>query len=378
MLNLETDLIKLKMESQCVDIEKLKNENSELSSRLSQAVQEKDELFDQLRREKENGLHQEDKISKIYGENRELNHKLENARHNLRSVEEHVEFLEERREVQLDQMKQIKGFLEAEKAIIQEEKILLIKEKDRYRSLAQDVNQEKEDLAAERRIVSLENEKIRSIVDLMKIDKPRLPEDSFVMVEACSELDTILTENRVLRDNLSQLASEKSALQKEIRVLSNNLNNMKMEHDAKKKESMTCTSMPNENLVDVVKEKEKVIASLMDVVESLKKNQNSVQFIKDHERVLLELTSRLSESADKFDTMLLSTAMNNSGRCCNNFKKDNRQLSMVESLQQNNREVMESLSGEVGQESIHRQLLRLHHRIGFLEEKRCNVASNGS
>ena len=49
------------------------------------------------------------------------------------------------------------------------------------------------------------------------------------MVEASGELDSILTENRLLRDGLDQLAREKTELEKELRTSRTELDNLKTE-----------------------------------------------------------------------------------------------------------------------------------------------------
>lgn len=376
MVSLETELIKLKMEGQVVELDKMKNENTNLSAKYYQLLKEKDESVEELRTLKENCSAVEQSLHRTRREKSELSCQIEDLKLEIRSLEKHMEHLEDKRKLQLEEIKDIKGYLNSERDSISEEKTILGQERDKYRRLLHELNSEKEELMAEKKNLNVELDKFRMEQEkfMLKFNSSRSSEhfsrrneESFVMIDAYGELDSILTENRILRGNLDQMASEKTQLENEIKRLQNSLEaaeNGKIRRDSK---SLLSSSEKD----DIIKEKERVISSLMDVLEDLKKENKSTKYIKEHERNLRELVHRISESATRFDAILASKS---SAVKLAVIQDQRRRSSSVEEADVE--ETRRKIEAEEADESLDSQLLNLQRRIESLEQKKSNFFLN--
>jgi len=122
------------------------------------------------------------------------------------------------------------------------------------------------------------------------------------MIETAVEVDNILLENKILKGNLDQLAKEKTSLQAALNAEKEKVKSERCLAKSSNKVRKDCEE--KDSLQEILRDKERVISSLMDVVENLKKEQVNSRLIKDHEKNLREITCKIRETADRMETLV--------------------------------------------------------------------------
>eukprot|EP00088_Acartia_fossae_P036565 TRINITY_DN37773_c0_g1_i1.p1 TRINITY_DN37773_c0_g1~~TRINITY_DN37773_c0_g1_i1.p1 ORF type:complete len:292 (-),score=54.10 TRINITY_DN37773_c0_g1_i1:195-1070(-) len=249
------------------------------------------------------------KFDSLRSENVDLNHQLVSARSRGKNLEDHLDFLEERRSVQQKELYDTKVTLDLERKAISKEKILIIQERDMLRRRVDEVYREKEELMVDRFNIDIEMDRLKAEQEKMLQLKNESANnsrrsDEFVMIEKSKDLDTIITENKVLKASLDQMAKDNSELQVQLEI--ERKRNRKL--ISKSESRLPEVSSKMKEVVIEKENKDRVIKSLMEHVESLMKAQTTPNFIKEHEKKLQELTSRLEDATTKIHSSIGSNS----------------------------------------------------------------------
>lgn len=306
LVRMETDLLRLKLETQLQENEKLRTQNRDIWDRLQDIEKEKQETTERLTRQKSFSCGLEEKLHQIRLENRELTHQLESSRQDMKNLEEHLIYLEERRNKDLAEFEENKKLFEAEKSRMRKDKMRMIEERDRLSSRQAELNNEQEEIQAERRLIQMDSDRLRiereQFFTMKSSFEAKKNEDDFVLIEASSEFTNLLTENEILKASLDQLAVEKASLAAQLRAAQDQAA-IRAQVESQAAASFKLERMQEEQrrLVARNKEQELVISSLMEVVEKSRKVDSGRRCFLDHQAELTEQTRRMAQLVRSLD-----------------------------------------------------------------------------
>lgn len=305
---MEIEVLRMKMEGQQLELERLKTVNLHLTNKVTSFEQEKSSKTALINEQKEQIRGLEEKLILARNEQSSLCNLLEESRRAKKVLESNLEAAEQWRTLHLQQIQEAKAFLAAEQTNLRNEKELIIQERDILRNTVEEVYRDKEEQMIERMNLDMDLDKFRvEREQFLKIKtdigSSRRSEE-FVMIETAAEVDNILLENKILKENLDQLAKEKTSLQSALNAEKEKVKSERCIAKSLNKVRKVCEE--KDSLQEILKDKERVIGSLMDVVENLKKEQVNSRLIKDHEKNLREITCKIRETADRMETLVIN------------------------------------------------------------------------
>jgi len=158
---MEMDVLRMKMEGQQLELERLRTINLHLTNKVTSFEQEEGGRTALIAVQKEQIRGLEEKQAVARNEQSSLYNLLEESRQAKKVLESNLEAAEQWRTLHLQQIQEAKVFLAAEQKNLRNEKELIIQERDILRNTVEEVYRDKEELLIERMNLDMDLDKFR-------------------------------------------------------------------------------------------------------------------------------------------------------------------------------------------------------------------------